>query len=137
MFLVLKTADSFCKNGRFWSAENSEKVLRFVVTGRPAWNSYNAHSIALTTVIYCDETADDSRFTVRGCEGNARSQASQTAAGRAATDSRRRCSATTNGTESLSRENTALNAHAFWPFSPSAAALGRGLGCRCDEGCGG
>lgn len=105
--------------------------MRCVVTGKPAWNSYNAHSIALTTVISCDETADDSHFTVRGCEGNARSQASQTARGRAVTDSRQRCcSAATNGT--VLEPLTALHAHAFRPFSLSAAHLVRGLGFRCE-----
>lgn len=30
-------------------------MLRCAVTGKPAWNSFTAPSMAVTTVIYCDE----------------------------------------------------------------------------------
>lgn len=71
-----------------------------LITGNPAWNIYNPHSMPLTTDFHCDETTNDSHFTVRACKGNTRSQASKTARGHSVTDSHLHCcSATANRIE--------------------------------------
>lgn len=105
-----------------------KSVSWLLITGNPAWNIHNPHSMSLTTDFHCDETTNDSHFTVRACKGNARSQASKTARGRSITDSHLRCCSATQTEQSFrATKKNSLIAGVYCRLSVSAAGVVAGL----------
>lgn len=97
-------------------------MLWCVVTGKPAWNSSNPHSVALTTAIRCEETVIHTLLSeaVRG------TLALRPRKQREVAPSLTHAAAVVQPRQA---EQSPSNAHAFCPFSLSAHPVG-GLGFR-------